>query len=818
MPSLRRAEAHERAELITVGHYRLTLDLPKTGPEFVSDVTIAFSARPGSHTFLDVQAAGIVSAELNGRPLDPGTVVDGRLPLTGLQPDNEVRVVARMRYSNDGEGLHRHIDPLDGNVYLYAMSFLDAAPRWFACFDQPDLKARYDIEVRCPASWIVLGNSPATRLSDGHWQLATSRPMSTYFVTLAAGPYASVTDEHDGIPLGLHARASLAEPLQAEAADLFRITKDSFDAYHELFRQRYPWGEYHQVFVPDFNAGAMENPGCVTLREQYVFRSRASEGERVLRAATVAHEMGHMWFGDLVTMRWWDDLWLNESFAEYLAYRVCAGMDGYPGRLSWTQYGITRKDWGSVADQAPSTHPVAGNGASTAAAALQDFDGISYAKGASALRQLAAYLGDDVFRAGLDEHFARHAFGNATLEDLLESWTRAGASDLPNWSKQWLQTAGLDTITAELRDSQAVLSRLSPDDADRPHRVTVAGYDEDAGLTATSEITLGAAEVRLPMPAATRYVVADATDETWAKHRLGSWTELAALLGRAPDNRTRTMLYNALRDGVRSAELSSERALDILVAALATEPEELVLAEMLGYANRYLLARFALAAERPGRRARVAQLAQARLAAAGAGSDLQLTAARGLIATSDDSELLARWLAGSVPAGLDLDAELRWSLVIRLAALGGLGEAEIAAEQALDPSTAGALHAARARAIRPDAVAKAEAWQALTEPSSRSAYEIYEIAQAFFEPSQDELTAPYAARFFPAMAATAEFRTGFPLSQTIGMCYPFSHASPQLLTEAERALAGPLADGVRRAFLDATDVARRAVAVRQRRD
>ena len=231
-----------------------------------------------------------------------------------------------MRYSGDGEGLHRHVDPADGQTYLYAMSFLDAAPRWYACFDQPDLKAGYDIEVHCPADWTVLGNSPAERIGDGHWRLATTKPLASYFVTLVAGPYCSLTAEHDGIPLGLHARASLADHLAAEAEDLFTITRASFDAFHQLFGIRYPWNEYHQVFVPDFNAGAMENPGCVTLRDQYVFRAAATAGERVNRATTIAHEMAHQWFGDLVTMRWWDDLWLNESFAEYLGYRVCAGM------------------------------------------------------------------------------------------------------------------------------------------------------------------------------------------------------------------------------------------------------------------------------------------------------------------------------------------------------------------------------------------------------------------------------------------------------------------------------------------------------------
>lgn len=813
MPSLARIEAAERAELLSVQGYRLSFDLPESGPEFRSETVIRFGCRkPGASTFLDVKAAAVESVELNGRALDPEAVQDGRLPLSDLAADNELRLVARMRYANDGEGLHRHVDPADGLTYLYAMSFLDSAPRWFACFDQPDLKAVYDIEVRCPAEWIVLGNSPATRLADGHWQLATSQPLSTYFVTLVAGPYASITSEHDGIPLGLHCRASLAEHLRAEAEDLFTITRDSFDAYHELFGVRYPFGQYHQVFVPDFNAGAMENPGCVTLRDQYVFRSRASTGQRVLRAATVAHEMGHMWFGDLVTMRWWDDLWLNESFAEYLAYRVCSGMPGYPGELAWTQFGITRKDWGAIADQSPSTHPVAGNGSATAAAALAEFDGISYAKGASALRQLAAHLGDEVFLAGLREHFARHRFGNATLADLLEAWTEAGAGDMPSWARQWLQTAGMDTITATVGDGQALITRVAPDDSQRPHALNVVGFTATGRPSTSSEVNLTGNSLSLASGPDTVLVVADASDSTWARQRFGRWDEVATVLPRLEDSLTRTVLYSAVRDGVRSADLAPTQALDILLPALAVEPVELAVAELFHFAVREVVGIYSPAAKRSERRARLAELAASLLAAAEPGSDAQLTAARALISATDEPELLARWRAGTdVPAGLVIDRELRWSLVHRLAVAGAVSEADIESELALDPSTAGALAAAGARAARPDPDSKERAWSALTQPGDRSAYEQFAIAQAFFDPSQSELVAPWLPRFFPEVAATASFRSGFALELLCDYSYPVSLTSPELLALADAALAGELPPGVRRPFTDRTDAARRAV-------
>ncbi|MFL6163059.1 MAG: aminopeptidase N [Jatrophihabitantaceae bacterium] len=819
MPSLARAEAAERAELLTVESYRLMLDLPAAGERFRSECIIRFrAARPGASSFVDLRPAELTSAELNGRPLDPATLADGRLPLPELAAENELRVLAQMRYSGDGEGLHRHVDPADGQTYLYAMSFLDAAPRWFACFDQPDLKARYDIEVRCPAGWTVLGNSPAERLADGHWRLATSKPMATYFVTLVAGPYYSINAEHDGIPLGLHARASLAGHLDDESQDLLTITCASFDAFHELFGIRYPWTEYHQVFVPDFNAGAMENPGCVTLRDQFVFRSAATAGQRVNRATTIAHEMAHMWFGDLVTMRWWDDLWLNESFAEYLGNRVCAGMPGYPGELAWTQFGITRKDWGSVADQAPSSHPIAGNGSQNAAEALADFDGISYAKGATTLRQLATHLGEQVFLGGLREHFARHSYGNASLADLLAAWTAAGATDLADWARQWLLTSGLDTLTAELVDGGVTVRRLAPDEARRPHKIRLAGYDGAGNRVLDQPVRLLSDELTLPASTDLRLVVADGQDDTWAKIRFGDdWAAVAGLLPRLADNGTRVVVYNAIRDAVRDSDLAPDAALDILLPALAAEPIELVLAQLFQFATRQLAGVYAAPSRRPARRERICALALRLLEAAESGSDRQLTAVRAMLWSSDDRELLQAWRAGrGVPAGLVIDTELRWALITRLAALGALTVADIDAELAADPSTAGVLHAARAKATRPDPAAKQAAWRELTEPSTLSAYELYAIGEGFFEQSQDELTRPYVTRFFADMPGTARLRSGWALPQVISAAYPVLSAAPEVLELAEATLAGDLDPKVRRALTDGTDVIRRAVRSRQR--
>jgi aminopeptidase N len=732
--------------------------------------------------------------------------------LKALAIENVVHVVAQMAYSSDGEGLHRHVDPADGKTYLYAMSFLEAGPRWFASFDQPDLKARFAFDVRCPEGWTVLGNGPATQSEPGVWQIAATKPLSTYFVTMVAGPYHSVFAEHDGIRLGLHARASLAEFLDTESADMLQVSRAALDQFHDLFGVRYPFGEYHQAFVPDFNAGAMENPGCVTLRDQYVFRSAATHAERGVRAGTIVHEMAHMWFGDLVTMRWWDDLWLNESFAEYLAQRVCAEVTDYP---AWTDFGIHRKDWGYIADQAPSTHPVAGNGSADAASALADFDGISYAKGAAVLKQLAAHLGDEVFFGGLRAHFAAHAYGNADFADLIAAWTAAGAVNLDEWAAQWLRTAGLDTLTGSAADGTVTLARTGPDDANRPPAVVLAGFDAQGAMTFQRPVTVAAETVQIADPGNTRLVVADAGDDTWAKVRFGTvnWTAIGGLARAQPSTPTRVVIYNAIRDAMRDAALDPALALDLLLQSVPVEPEDLIIAELMRFATNQLAGPYTAAAARPQRRRLIADTSAAQLVTARAGSDAQLEGARAFIRSTDDAQLLLRWLTGEdLPNGLVMDPELRWAATRQLAALGSYDGTAIEAELERDPSTSGVVHAACARALRPDPDAKAAAWRLLTEPSATPAYELYATAEGFFDARQNRLTADYVARYFAEMPATTAHRSGWALARVVLLAYPTVAATPDTLELAERTLArADLDSGVRRSLVDGTDVLRRAV-------
>jgi aminopeptidase N len=828
--SLLRTEAAERSGLVRIRDSIVELDLTEPG-SFTSTTTITFDcSSPGSSTFVDFKGTELWSASLNDRPLDVDAWRSGRLPLDDLGEQNTLVISGLMAYSSDGEGLHRHVDPADKQTYLYAMSFLDAAPRWFACFDQPDLKSPYTFEIRAPEDWTVIGNGPSRPVSPGRWRIRAEHPLSTYFVTLVAGPYVSVHDTYVGadgeqIRLGLHVRASLGEHLEAEAADMFAVTKTCFDYYHRVFGVGYPFGDYHQAFVPDFNAGAMENPGCVTFRDSYVFRARATQAERASRAGVIAHEMAHQWFGDLVTMRWWDDLWLNESFAEYMAHRCCTEVTPYP---LWTEFGIVRKSWGSAADQGPSTHPVAGNGAVDAESALQDFDGISYAKGASLLKQLVAFVSDDVFFAGLRRYFDAHAFANAELGDLLAAWSAAGAVGLHDWAGQWLRTSGMDTITAQVGEEAGpsaaagevvTIHRRPPlgSGANRLHAIDVAGFDGAGAELARAGIRLGSAAESIHLPRAA-LVVPDAGDDTWAKIRFGgddAWSLVPAVMAGQPPAATRVVIFNAIRDAVRDAELAPDRALEIICAAMTSERADVIVSSMLRFARDSLAGHFADPADRPARMATVNATARVLLLSAVAGSDRQLVAFRATIATTDDDVELSDWLSGvSLPAGLKLDPELTWAVVERLVTLGG-DPGLIEDTVAIDRSASAEVHAARARASRPDEAAKAAAWERLTQPSELSAYELYATAEGFFLPWQHELTEPYVRRYFTEIARTAEFRTGWALGRTALLAFPTA-APPSALSWAEDALCEPdLAAPIRRSIADGTDELRRALNARR---
>ncbi len=817
VPSLTRVEAQRRADLVTVSSYDVRLDLDRGAETFDSSTTIRFAAVPGTSTFVDVKPRELRRATLNGRPVQ-ASVVDGRLALDGLAERNELVVEAIMAYSHDGEGLHRHVDPADGQAYLYGMSFLDAAPRWFACFDQPDLKAPFALDVRCPPDWTVVGNAPARRIAAGRWHLTTAHPLATYFTTLVAGPYHTVAAEHDGIILALHARASLAEHLDREAGEILAVTRAALDEFHRLFGIRYPWGEYHQAFVPDLNAGAMENPGCVTLRDSFVFRSRVTDDDRCQRASTIAHEMAHMWFGDLVTMRWWDELWLNESFAEYLGCRVC---EDAAGRPAWVQFGIARKSWGYAADRRPTTHPVAGNGVPDARTALNDFDGISYAKGASVLRQLANHLGENVFLNGLRRYVAEHAYGTAEFDDLMSAWTAAGARDLPQWTDRWLHTSGLDTLRV-VNGSAGSRVESGGASARRPHTVAVAGYGM-AGLELSRvDVTLDAGSVPVSLDGHPVLTLPDASDQTWAKIALTAteWEAMPDLLPAVQDGAARVVIWNALRLAVSDAEIHPALALRIAESGLSTERIDAVIAEVARWAVDTLAGVYLPdGAPRENGYAGVAATAERIAEVAPPASGRQLAAVRAWVAATSDVARLSDWLAGRrcLPDGLLLDTELRWTVVHRLAALGAVTPADVDAEAAADHSAQGVVHAAECRALRPDPAGKERVWQTLMTDADRSNYELYALARGFWHPQQTELTAPFVQRYFAEIEATATLRSGWVVKRLASLAFPRTAVDAATLRSADSLLGRAALDQhIRHSVTDAADDLRRALGARVR--
>ncbi|MFI7608001.1 aminopeptidase N [Micromonospora sp. NPDC049366] len=830
MPSLTRVEATARGAAITVDSYQVDLDLTGGGERFRSHVTIEFRATPGAETFVEVKPTKLLAVRLNDADLDPAALDDNRLPLAALRDRNTLTVEAEMAYSNTGEGMHRFVDPADGEAYLYAMSFLDDVQRVFAAFDQPDLKAPVTLTVTAPPEWTVAANGQvAATPRPGRWEFAPTAPLATYFFSLIAGPYHVRRDEHDGIPLGIYCRRSLAAHLDADAEEIFTITRQCLDRFHQLFAERYPFGKYDQAFVPEFNAGAMENPGLVTLRDDYVFRSAVTDTQRELRATTIAHEMAHMWFGDLVTMRWWDDLWLNESFAEYLGTRVTAEATRFD--RAWTTFALRRKAWGYAADQRPSTHPVAPEEVADAAQALLNFDGISYAKGASVLRQLVAWLGDDAFLAGLNAHFAAHRFGNATLADLLGSLSAASGRDLTGWAQRWLREAQVNTVRAEVtvdadgRYREVALVQTAPASHPvlRPHRIGVGRYDADGavdrvevdldpdadgGRTILAELT-GAPAARLLLP--------NDGDLTFAKVRLdpASADAVPLVLPSLADPLARALLWGEALDAATDGERPVTGVVALIAAALPGETEVIIAEDVLSL-SRSLVDRYLDPAARETALALIAVACGRMLDAAPAGGSMQLAAARALIGATTDADLLTGWLAGrAVPAGLAVDAELRWAVLRRLVVLGAAGEPEIAAEAAADPSAAGAERAARCRASLPDPAAKQAAWEIIVSNTELSNRLIEATAEGFWLPEQAELTAAYVDRYFADMPEAARLRTPWTAERVASLAFP-RYAVTQPTREAAEALLArdDLTPGLRRAVTDAADDLRRALIAR----
>ena len=751
--NLTRLEAADRSATVHTRSYDVTLDLTRGETVFGSSTTVRFTSAPGSSTFIDLIAPVVHSISLNGRALDPAEVyADSRITLTGLAADNELVVVADCAYMHTGEGLHRFTDPADGETYLYSQFEVPDSRRVFAVFEQPDLKASFTFTVTTPSNWTVLSNSPTpeptpTEDSDGSgdahtFAFAPTEPMSSYVTAIVAGPYVGATDEYvasDGrtVPLGVYCRKSLVEHM--DSAEILDLTKRGFAYYEDLFATPYAFTKYDQIFVPEFNAGAMENAGCVTHRDDYIFRSRPVEARVERRAVTILHELAHMWFGDMVTMTWWNDLWLNESFAEFTSTLATAEITRWD--QAWTTFQTLEKGWAYNQDQLSSTHPVA--------AEINDlhdvevnFDGITYAKGASVLAALVGYVGRENFFAGIQRYLSAHAYSNAELGDLLRELEAVSGRDLSSWTRLWLQEAGVTTLRLEVvTDADGVITQAAvrqeiPADSPaslRPHRVAIGSYSPtgrgaDTHLERTNRIELDVDGELTQVPELVGAKRADVLvlnddDLTYAKVRLDEeslshgLTHIEAFAESLP----RSIVLASAWDMVRDGELAASHFLNAALQALDVEEHSSVIQGLLGRITTCLSAFLPPAVRRdlaPGTADRLLELARA----AQAGSDKQLQLVRAVAAhavTGEQLDVVASFLEGtSALEGLDVDQDLRWDLLTGLVAAGRFGEERIHAEETRDRTTTGRERAAEARAAIPTPEAKKATWRALVDDAS----------------------------------------------------------------------------------------------------
>ena len=860
--NLTRDEARERARILSVDSYDVRLDVrsalqPVADGEgagrFGSRTVLRFRcSEPGTDSFADLLAPAVTRVVLNGAELDPAAVFDGsRIALPGLAENNELLVEAECAYSRTGEGLHRFTDPVDGETYLYTQYEPADARRVFTTFEQPDLKAPYSFTVTAPAHWEVFSNSPAGGdpvSEDGAltWSFAPTPRISSYITAVVAGPYHVARDHYsrvlaDGrrleIPLGALCRASLARHFDSD--EIFAVTKQGLDFFHDEFDYPYPFGKYDQAFVPEYNIGAMENPGLVTFREEYVFRSRVTGAAYEARANVILHEMAHMWFGDLVTMQWWDDLWLKESFADFMGAYSQVAATKYSS--AWITFANRRKAWAYRQDQLPTTHPITADIHDLEDAKL-NFDGITYAKGASVLKQLVAYVGAEAFFEGARRYFKRHAFGNTTLADLLAVLAETsgrGADVMAQWSRAWLETAGVNVLAPQLvtdADGRITSFEVVQEAAEgwpvlRPHRIAIGLYDRDAdgALVRTHRVELDVAAagrtevpelVGLPRPA---LVLVNDEDLTYCKIRFDehSLATLREGLGDLADPLARALAWSALWNLTRDGLVPAHDYLGLVLRFAGSESNIGVL-QSLHQQSRTALDMYTAPEHRAEMSARLAEAALAELRAAVPGSDPQLAWARFLAqtATSEaDLQLIAGLLAGTARIdGLTVDQELRWSLLHTLAAGGAVGQDELSAELDRDDTASGKRQLTECQASLPTAEAKAESWRLVVDSDELPNALVEARIAGFQQAGQRDLVAPYAEPYFDVLEKVWAERSIEIALRIVRGLFPHLVTTQQTLDRTDAWLTEheDAAPALRRLVLECRDDLARALRAQQR--
>ena len=806
--NLTRDEAATRASLLDVTSYSIDLDLTTGDTTFGSTTTIVFSCRePGAGTFADLVGATVHEITLNGETVDVSAYADNRIALSGLAAENTLVVKADCTYSHTGEGLHRFVDPADDRVYLYTQFEVPDARRVYTTFEQPDLKAPYTFTVTTPAGWVASSNAttpePETAGDTQVWRFPETKPMSTYITALVVGEYHSVhktySGAHSEIPMGLYCRQSLVEHLDAD--ELWKITEQGFAFFEEKFGYPYPFGKYDQLFVPEYNMGAMENAGCVTFRDEYLPRSRQDRSFYEFRAEVILHEMAHMWFGDLVTMKWWDDLWLNESFAEWACYHAAVNATEFTE--AWTGFTNARKNWAYRQDQLPSTHPIAADNYDLQAVEV-NFDGITYAKGASVLKQLVAWVGLESFLEGLRGYFQDFAYGNAEFKDLLMALEKSSGRELESWAQEWLQTSGVNTLAAQFEldadGSYTSFSVLQSAAADYPtlrrHRLGLGLYDKVEGrlVRRTSfeiDVEGGSTEVKdLVGVKQPDLLLLNEGDLAYAKIRLDerSLHTLVTSIETIDDSLARALCWGAAWDMTRDAEMSASDFVTLVLSGIASETDAFGVSRIPGYAA-LAATQYSAPEHRAELRATWESGLRELLTTADSGSDHQLSFARAYASAAHSEQALSDLeglLDGSfVVEGLAVDTDLRWTLLSGLAKNGRADGARIDEELARDNTISGKEHAAAARTLIPTAEAKAEAWELAMVRDDVPNETQRSIVLAFQAFGQDEVLKPYVEKYLAAAETMWDEKGTQRASTALEFIFPKQLASQELLDRVD---------------------------------
>ncbi len=787
LSTLTQSEAATRSALLDVQRYDIAVDMTGLleGEVFASVSTITFTcSEPGETTFVDV-AMDIARATLNGTDVDVSQAADGRLPLPALAADNVLVIEASTTNTATGEGILRTVDPTDKLVYVWTSLEPDEARRVWACFDQPDLKAPHRFVVTAPSSWVVTSNGAPESIVDADagvgmdakvWTYPDTPRLSTYVVVVNAGPFHEVRRQHDGYDLGFYCRQSLVPILERDLDELVTLTRQGLAFFGEQFACPFPQERYDQVFVPNLG-GAMENWGCVTYGDGQLFRTPPTHAQRAVRAEFIFHEMAHMWFGDLVTMQWWDDLWLNEAFASWAANWGMAGASEFTDQ--WATFLAVSKRTAYEMDMSPASHPIRSDVADVASA-MANFDAITYVKGQSVLHQLVAYIGEEAFVAGLQDYFSRYAFSNTRLSDLMDCYSRASGRDLSAWTKAWLDEAGTDVISLS---GGELLVETAEGGEPRPHHLDIAVFDtsgDELVPVGRSSHEVTGPRTAVDLPAGDLRLV-NAGDYTFAAVRpdATSLEQMLTRIDQLTDPLDRALVAATAGQLLLLGHVAPRDVAASLTRALAAETSPALIEPFLGQALQ-VADRWAPAAESPDL---LRGLADAVIGLVDL-PDARQAALRTLAASASTD---AHWAVLEEAAGRATDLDLAWRMAVRRSELGDYDEDHVRRLLESDPDPDAGMRRLAVLAARPDLEAKEEVWRAFfvdyAVPASR---ETLVLGSTFWRPGQAELLAPFTHRYLDELHTLK----GGLLNQglTIRAMYPLGAGDASFLAAAEAAV------------------------------